>query len=105
MRLPRSTTRRLMVLVPLVALSLCVARLYQLRIAYQGLAASHAAEERRYRDRETWAIRMSRKGYVPETQVATSRMSADSHAALRRKYERAALSPWLPIPPDSAPPR
>lgn len=35
---------------------------------------------------------------------ARRRARAAHHRAMRRKYERAALRPWLPIPADPPPP-
>ena len=36
---------------------------------------------------------------------AVPRQRAIYHAALRRKYERAARYPWLPVPPDPPEPK
>src|SRR5262245_38985812 len=100
MRLPRFTTRRLMVLVAVVAVLLCVGRLVQQRLAYQRLAAEHAISEATLRYREAAQIRMWRIGKTARSEWETSRTRADFHAAWKRTYERAARYPWLPVPPD-----
>src|SRR4051812_42601210 len=104
MRLPRLTTRRLMVLVAGAALFLGAVRLWQLRVAYRGLMAAHATNEARFRDREIWVIRISRSANISQQQVDYSWKRVSYHAALRRKCERAARYPWLPVPPDPPPP-
>ena len=49
------------------------------------------------------AIRMSAKDFREDAEQATRR--AAYHASLKRKYERAARYPWLPVEPDPPPPK
>src|SRR5829696_7769946 len=104
MRLARPTTRRLMVLVAVAALSLFGVRLWVLRVAYQRSAEWHEANEAKYRALEAYAARMVARGHVRQGEMAYSRARAERHSMLRRTYERAARFPWLPVPPDTPAP-
>src|SRR5262245_21410608 len=101
MRLPQFTTRRLMVLVAVVAVSLCGARLWSRSVEYERRAAKHAAAAARLL---AWQI-------FPEEDDQGMRQMGEHawrlgryHATLKQTYERAARYPWLPVPPDPPPP-
>lgn len=110
MKLPRMTTRRWVVAVFLIAMSLGV---LQRRFHFQRIAADHRA-----------AIVALSKGtaitYLPNGQrrsldvwfaddrillskeaVARQRSTSDWHVTLAETYERAARYPWLPVRPGS----
>lgn len=99
MRLPRLTTRRLMALVAAVALSLCGARLWLLRVAYQRRAALHADRVDRFRALERETARLGKRGDQFQAELADLRSEAERHAEMKLMYERAASRPWLPVPP------
>jgi hypothetical protein len=64
---------------------------------YKGLADLHAAKAQRLRS--THGTRISRNGafvHVPLVPQAV----VEFHMNLAKKYERAALDPWLPVEPD-----
>jgi hypothetical protein len=122
MRLPRMTTRRWMIAVVAVG-SLTWATLLQRRRAhYLSRAAQHANVERAWRAalaRLTVPRRVVRNTQDgPETRVLPpliadsvfagmerrARQSAEYHARLRVKYQRAGARPWGAVPPDPPPP-
>jgi len=101
LRFPRLTTRRLMYVVAAVALALGGERWWRHYVWCHETALRH------YFVARNWS-RYASSGSVPS--YAAGGVAAD-HAAmiehedrLRRKYERAALRPWEPIPPDPLPP-
>ena len=83
MRLPRLTTRRLMVLVAVAAI----------------LAAGAVEGERRRARFHELAVYYSWR----LLRSSTARHGA-YFAMMRQKYLRAARYPWLPVPPDPPPP-
>jgi hypothetical protein len=113
MRRPRMTTRRGMVAVAVIGLMIGGGvRLKQRRDYFLSLAQSHQKEV---------ASSMARGKALKSRFDPTSGMSneeimhlyldsdrmidrADHHAAMVRKYERAARYPWLPVEPDPPPP-
>jgi hypothetical protein len=115
MRLPRPrfTIRLMMALVAVAALALSVEatrrRMANLSLAYLGRAreyqskadvASASALESEY---------LSQRGRTPDPKYAQRsigyRRLSEFYLTMKRKYERAATRPWLPIAPDPAPPR
>src|SRR3954465_10385915 len=107
MRLPRLTTRRLMVLVAVVALALGIRagaiRLEQTRLAYSQQAATHGAPEAEFR--RIAAMGRGFDGVLLETATGPLRTleeilsTAEQESRLKQKYLRAARYPWLPVPP------
>jgi hypothetical protein len=109
---PRPTIRWMMVLVAVAALALSVEatrrRMANLSLAYLGrareyerkaiLASANAVES------EYWA----HHSRTPDPKYARLsigyRRLSEFHRTLKRKYERAASPPWLPIASDPAPP-
>src|SRR3954470_209368 len=101
MRLPRLTTRRLMVLVAVAALALAIRagliRLEQTRLAYSQLAATHGAREASLR--AIAAMARGFDGVVLETATAPVRTAvrtaeeilsiAEQESRLKQKYQRA----------------
>ena len=110
MRLPRFTTRRLMVLVAVVGIVLGVTvRLHRLRAGHEAHAAKFAEREALYRSMlagfDRWVVKC--RGLKTEDDSETLRLRRESivtgreyYAALRRKYDRATQYPWLTVPPD-----
>lgn len=107
MRLPRTTTRRLMAAVAVVALALG---------AWLGIERRRARLTRiSYDHLERIVGRGS--GFGPPTGAGVLSLGPDGrplserqqkldvwHLLLHRKYFEAARRPWLPVPPDSPPP-
>ena len=89
MLLPRFTTRRLMVVVAVVAVMLTISIAFWRRSeAFVRLSTSHSeAAARLHPPRQ--------HGPIPR---------ADWHDQLGRKYRAAAARPWLPVPRDPPPP-
>jgi hypothetical protein len=109
-RSPRMTTRRMMAAVLLVASLLGGARLWALRRHYLELAGFHEVRRREIlrtpEDVAYWESRWTaqREGVGaaypwPEGPPFVPAITAN-HAAMRDKWERAALRPWLPVEPD-----
>jgi hypothetical protein len=92
MRIPRFTTRRLMTLVGIAAVTLWAARLLAGRQQYLELAADHEMRARLYRGDLRCCFNF---GTYEERQVI-----ADYHDLLMRKYQIASCYPWLSIEPD-----
>jgi hypothetical protein len=100
MHLPRMTTRRLMIAVAAIGLTLGgaveVYRLaYRLRLRYDD-----------FLDRAQWhsgIVFTWNAGWRNTPSGATSRRIA-YHAAMAEKYRQAARRPWLPVEPDPPPP-
>ena len=100
MRLPRLTTRRWIVVVAIAAMSVEVYREVRLAAQYRLKACMHQQIECGSPTPVlTGAGRASGffAFHVPDPEVASY------HAALRQKYEYAALHPWLPVAPDPPP--
>jgi hypothetical protein len=110
MRLPRVrfTVRRLMIVVAvaagLMAAWVGLARLRLLSSDYRARAEQHAGIEETLRrivasDGADAPVDIS-PGPGLRSRRFTARAVAEHEAALRRKYERAARYPWLPVEPD-----
>ena len=104
MRIPRVrfTVRGMMVAVAVFALLSASGQLREryegLRDRYELMGVMHAAHE--ILERDGGVDVFSGFGLVkPNAQRAAY------HAEMRRKYERAARSPWLPVEPDPPEPR
>jgi hypothetical protein len=125
MRLPRVrfTMRVMLIAVAGVALLMGGLRLLWLRNAYQKAAMAHAAYENLARtlqrmvenegkdERElltAFGMEVEPESKAIKEQRAadarTNQRTAEYHAALKHKYERAASRPWLSLPPDPPPP-
>src|SRR5262245_44557187 len=118
MRLPRLTTRRLMVLVAVVAVAIALgveswkrrrqAELYAVESYLRGDAAKQAAilasvdKLLAAADPADLARREKCQRLVDEQRqrLQEARRRLEHAAALRRAYERAARYPWLPLSPD-----
>jgi hypothetical protein len=107
MKLPWMTTRRLMVAVAIVALLLASQRIYDRRARMSAIASNHAKREKI----ELMALAEYRSfmdQLDPERAQSTLKYLTSSskyHADMRRKYERAARYPWLPLSPDPPSPK
>jgi CO/xanthine dehydrogenase FAD-binding subunit len=111
---PRFTVRRLMVVVAVVAVIVGVERLYERRIAFLLLASEHARLEDRAQklsgSMSDTATLNEAKGNDDAAEGWRRRASfqdveAISRGLMRRKYERAARNPWLPLEPDPPKPK
>ena len=104
MRLPRMTTRRLLVAVAVVALVFageatrrrweCLASAYRGkagRCEHVALVALHSS-----------ALEVARGN---DSEMRKLKRIADHHVALARKYQHAARCPWLPVAPDPPEPK
>jgi hypothetical protein len=109
MRLPRMTTRRWMVVVAVVGLLISGwVRLKQRRDCFLSMARSHerkmpssTAEGKALRSRFGSTSGMSGEEILLLRRDFDRMMDrADHHAALVRKYHRAARYPWLSVEPD-----
>ena len=109
MRPPRFRLRTLLVAVAVVGAGLWSGRLIGSRRGYAQRAQGHGSTERSYLDRaereERFARDLRALGYRGEfgrdfPDLDRYRCRATYHDALRRKYERAAARPWLPVAPD-----
>jgi hypothetical protein len=124
MWLPKMTTRRWMVAVAVVGISLTAARLVYLWRHYRALAAMHASKDvnyvrqaQGYERKRDWCVQQATIANEKSDSVrantwergATSsgatardlRQLAAFESRLKSKYERAAAHPWLPVEPDS----
>jgi hypothetical protein len=81
--------------------------------AHSEVAAQNEAEAKRLREavRAGADERIAQFAVVIESAAASGRAKAQRqltlarfHGELRRKYDRAARRPWLPVPPDPHPP-
>ena len=133
MRLPRVqfTVRRMMVSVAVVAVLVANVELMRRHVVSRALATKHAAMQaeleaarRLAEERAKWVELLAERGEVEaptsfplidplagattlsEVRALSTRYAKQAayHAQLRRKYERAAARPWLPIEPDPPPP-
>ena len=108
MRLSRLTTRRLMVLVAVVALITGTFVTWQRQRRYRELAVEYARRERSGRALRKWiaADRVPARG-ARSVGILIDGIPIDVKlertARLRAEYERAARYPWLPVPPDPPP--
>jgi hypothetical protein len=105
MRLSRMTTRRWMVAVAVVALSIATERMRRESARYRELAERHAKIERACRKNANLLPLMKPSDWESlcgQMALGLSRSPerAVYHAGLRRKYERASRYPWLPVEPD-----
>src|SRR4051794_9969645 len=104
---PRLTVRRMMIAVALVALLIYggMVRRHRLNLAAMcqiaDLGVRHTGASYRLEDGiETLrTVKTGSPALTPAEVEGRSRRSA-YWVALGRKYERAALIPWLPVPPD-----
>jgi hypothetical protein len=110
MKRPRFTVRRLMVAVAIVGVGAGFSAMRQRAAARQGRAAGHAAHAAELRA----AVANWRGGNVrlinitreqAEAIAKRSERSAAHHEAMRRKWEEADRSPWLPVEPDPPEPQ
>jgi hypothetical protein len=102
MRPPRFRLRTLLIAVAVVSVALGGELMRRRRISHREQAASHSdAEElsRAYADDAR-----GQPGPIAPQRVAWGEVLAAYHAAMSRKYERAARYPWLPVAPDPPPP-
>ena len=98
MRLPRFTTRRLMVLVAVVAFALGMWGLKERRNERLVRRDSYSVRVRRHR-----IIKQDSENFGrPLHQFWQHRL--DYFEDMERKWERAARYPWLSVPPDPPPP-
>jgi hypothetical protein len=113
MGLPRFRLRALMIAVAILALLAFGESMRRRRGRYRVLAEYHALSERSYAMfarmyRETLPFPTDEPGAAlsPAARAKAERAEAGGayHAAMRRKYEHAARSPWLPVEPDPPPP-
>jgi hypothetical protein len=114
MRLPRPrlTIRLMMVLVAVAALALSVEatrrRMANLSLAYLGRAREYQAKAEIASLNALESEAVSRRGRTSDPKYAQRSISyrrlCEFHLTMKRKYERAATQPWLPIAPDPAPP-
>lgn len=106
----RTTVRRLMLIVAVVALALWMFRLYHLRQRYLEKAANHAGFQtyvlmspdsiRHWEDRWT-AQREGRPAKFPwPAGPPIVPAVTNYHDEMRLKWERAARMPWLAVEPD-----
>jgi hypothetical protein len=125
MRQPRVrfTVRGMLIAVASVALLMGGLRLLWLRSVYRKAALAHAAYENLARtlqrmvendgqEERELEIAFGMK-VEPQSEAVKAKRAADArmnqetaeyHAALKHKYERAASRPWVPIAPDPPPP-
>jgi hypothetical protein len=105
MRLPRMTTRRWMIAVAVVALSVAGEQMRRRAVQYRRQAEHHARIELVCRQTAARLPLMKPSdyegycGYMVRN-IRNSPRIAAFHADLRRKYEHAARYPWHPVEPD-----
>jgi hypothetical protein len=109
---PRFTIRLMMVLVAVAALALSVGvtrrRMANLSFTYLARATEYQSKAEVARVSALESEYLSQHGRTPDPKYAQRgigyrRLSA-FYLTMKRKYERAATQPWLPIAPDPAPP-
>ncbi len=109
---PRFTIRWMMVLVAVAALALSVAatrrRMANLSLAYLDRAREYAIKAELASLNAVESEYYAQHGRTPDPKYARSCISyrrlSEFHHTMKRKYQRAASRPWLPIAPDPAPP-
>src|SRR6185437_4580088 len=98
MRLPRMTTRRMMIAVAVVGVLFAVtiegARLVRRWDYCRSMASYHDARDGTYQG-----------SWVPDPAIPLDPVNFAYHTRMRRKWEHAAWRPWLPMPPDPSPPK
>jgi hypothetical protein len=107
MRLPWMTTRRIMVVVAVVALILCGENLWRRRVTYQRRASINAIYARQFRETfEKQSLVVFAKHHGPEfAGTPALRLKwAEYHESRARKYQHAASRPWETVPADPPPP-
>ena len=106
MPLPRLRVRTLMVAVAVAAGACGFIELGRRRAVYRARAKHSAGTEALIRG-GAWGYRLVSDRFGREHRVidrADLRALATYHAVMKRKYERAARYPWLPVAPDPPPP-
>ena len=105
MKLPRFRTRTLMIAVAVVGLTFGglagLLRMEQRRQTFRALARNH--QHREIVNNLTLVGLVAHRAAKADTE--RHRMLAEYHRALNQKYRRAALYPWLPVPPDPPEPK
>jgi hypothetical protein len=103
MLLPRLTIRRMMATVTIVALICEAERLSRWRAHFLELAEAHASRKYDYGEgrgficpKDEWYV----DGRIRPEWWTLCDQTRDRSAALEMKYRRAALFPFLPVPPD-----
>ena len=114
MRLPRPrfTIRLMMALVAVAALALSVEatrrQIANLSLAYLGRARDYQSKADVSSVSALESEYLSQRGRSPDPKYAQRnigyRRLSEFYLTMKRKYERAATRPWLPIAPDPAPP-
>jgi hypothetical protein len=102
----------MMVLVAVAALALSVEatrrRMANLSLAYLGKAREYQTKAEVASLNALESEYLSQRGRTPDPKYAQRsiryRRLCEFHLTMKRKYERAATRPWLPIAPDPAPP-
>jgi hypothetical protein len=87
-----------MVVVALAGVGVWEVKMWRLAREYALRAQNHQASQDAYR--LAAAEVLSNPEMFERTQTETLSHSADQHAALAHKWERAARYPWLPVEPD-----
>jgi type II secretory pathway pseudopilin PulG len=119
----RFTVREMLIATAIIALLMGAGRLLWLSSVYRKAALAHAAAENLARtlqsavENEGDAVRELQVAFdvqvEPDSEadkarraaaVRVNQKTAEYHAALKHKYERAAAHPWMPIDPDPHPP-
>ena len=100
MKLPRVrfTLRKMMAAVAVLALILWTGRLLSLSAMYRDRALKYAAEDLGAAELLMGPRERPRVFHPPSARLLWARKMAN-------KYQRAAWCPWLPVEPDSPPPR
>jgi hypothetical protein len=98
----------MIIMVAVLSLSLGSAVLWRRREHYLRLADAHALTEMVLRVDSSMARGNAMGGPGARLldlsdSIKASQKQADYHGRLRRKYERAARYPWLPVAPDPPP--
>jgi hypothetical protein len=91
----RFTVRRIMAAVAAVALIAGGLRMRGLSVAYRELADSNTTNEEFYRVALSGRFKLGHPSYE-----RTFRDRLVYHQLMRKKYDRAARYPWLPVWPD-----
>ena len=95
MRLARFRVRTLMIIVGVVALLLCGAKLGTRWVDYYRRARIYGADERQWRE-----MAARDRGKPRSVAAAWGPQIAEDYAQLARKYRRAMWRPWLAVAPD-----
>ena len=119
MPFPKMTTRRWMIAVAVAAGSVGATITVRRALRYDRCAAFHAAKERislKHAENPRAGLNLCEAGWgvpalesdpcighplPPRLWSATDHLAdAAFHRIMKRRYERAARRPWLPVPPD-----